>query len=71
MQQLFSFVLIGIGIGALYAICAQGVVLIYRGSGVVNFGQSGFVIVGGYTCYQRWRPAPSSAGRPTTWSCGR
>jgi ABC-type branched-subunit amino acid transport system ATPase component/ABC-type branched-subunit amino acid transport system permease subunit len=52
MQQLFSFALIGIGIGALYAICAQGVVLIYRGSGVVNFGQSGFVIVGGYTCYQ-------------------
>ena len=60
MQQLFSFALIGIGIGALYAICAQGVVLIYRGSGVVNFGQSGFVIVGGYTCYQlqqiAWMP---------------
>jgi ABC-type branched-subunit amino acid transport system ATPase component/ABC-type branched-subunit amino acid transport system permease subunit len=52
MQQLFSFALIGVGIGALYAICAQGVVLIYRGSGVVNFGQSGFVIVGGYTYYQ-------------------
>jgi len=48
MQQLFSFALIGVGIGALYAICAQGVVLIYRGSGVVNFGQSGFVLVGGY-----------------------
>jgi ABC-type branched-subunit amino acid transport system ATPase component/ABC-type branched-subunit amino acid transport system permease subunit len=48
----FRFALLGLGTGALYAICAQGLVLIYRASGVVNFAQSGFVLLGGYSYYE-------------------
>src|SRR5476649_1703015 len=46
------FALLGLGTGALYALCAQGLVLIYRSSGVVNFAQSGFVLLGGYSYYE-------------------
>jgi ABC-type branched-subunit amino acid transport system ATPase component/branched-subunit amino acid ABC-type transport system permease component len=48
----FRFALLGLCTGALYAICAQGLVLIYRASGVVNFAQSGFVLLGGYSYYE-------------------
>jgi sulfate-transporting ATPase len=39
MVVFVSFALLGIGAGAIYALAAQGVVLIYRGSGVLNFAQ--------------------------------
>src|SRR5258706_4235233 len=48
----FRFAVLGLGTGAVYAICAQGLVLIYRASGVVNFAQSGFVLLGGYSYYE-------------------
>jgi len=48
---LLSFTLIGIGTGALYAMVAQGLVLVYRGSGVVNFAQGALVMVGAYAYY--------------------
>ncbi len=51
-MDIFRFVLLGLGTGALYAICAQGIVLIYRASGVVNFAQGAFVMLGGYSYYQ-------------------
>lgn len=46
-----AFVLIGIGTGSLYAMVAQGLVLVYRGSGVVNFAQGAFVMFGAYAYY--------------------
>lgn len=51
-MDIFRFALLGLGTGALYAICAQGIVLIYRASGVVNFAQGAFVMLGGYTYYE-------------------
>jgi sulfate-transporting ATPase len=48
MVEFIRFVLLGLGIGALYAMVSQGIVLIYRGSGVVNLAQGAFVMVGGY-----------------------
>lgn len=38
MAEVARFALLGIGPGAIYALIALGVVLVYRGSGVVNFG---------------------------------
>jgi sulfate-transporting ATPase len=35
----FRFVLLGLGAGAAYALVAQGLVLIYRGAGIINFAQ--------------------------------
>jgi ABC-type branched-subunit amino acid transport system ATPase component/branched-subunit amino acid ABC-type transport system permease component len=46
-----TFVLIGIGTGSLYAMVAQGLVLIFRGSGIVNFAQGAFVLFGAYAYY--------------------
>src|SRR3546814_6653362 len=39
MQQFLQFLVIGLGVGASYALFAQGAGLIYRGSGLVNFAQ--------------------------------
>ena len=51
-MQVIAFVLLGIGTGALYAMVAQGLVLVYRGSGLVNFAQGAFVMYGAYAYYE-------------------
>ena len=38
----------GLALGSIYALIAIGVVLVYRTTGLVNFGQGEFVTVGGY-----------------------
>jgi sulfate-transporting ATPase len=45
------FALLGVGAGALYAMIGQGLVLIYRGSGVLNFAQGAFAAAGAYLFY--------------------
>jgi ABC-type branched-subunit amino acid transport system ATPase component/branched-subunit amino acid ABC-type transport system permease component len=37
---------------AIYSLLAQGVVLIYRASGIINFAQGAFAMVGAYVFYQ-------------------
>jgi ABC-type branched-subunit amino acid transport system ATPase component/ABC-type branched-subunit amino acid transport system permease subunit len=37
VQEVIRFALLGFGIGALYALASQGLIVIYRGSGVLNF----------------------------------
>lgn len=51
-MEVLRFVLLGLGIGAIYAMVSQGLVLIYRGSGVVNFAQGALVMVGAYAYYE-------------------
>jgi ABC-type branched-subunit amino acid transport system ATPase component/ABC-type branched-subunit amino acid transport system permease subunit len=46
LTNFLHFLLLGLGPGALYALLAVGIVLIYRGSGVVNLGLGGFALVG-------------------------
>jgi len=41
----------GIATGSVYALIALGIVLIYKCSGVVNFGQGGYVMLGAYAAY--------------------
>jgi len=48
----FRFALIGLGAGSLYALAAIGLVLVYRGSGVVNFAQGAMGMVGAYAYYE-------------------
>ncbi|WP_432841581.1 ABC transporter permease subunit [Dactylosporangium sp. CA-092794] len=52
MTDLVRFMLFGLGDAAVYALLASGAVVIYRGSGVVNFAQGSFALVGGYTYYE-------------------
>ncbi len=63
-MEIVQFLLLGLGIGAIYSLLGQGLVLIYRGSGIVNFAQGSFVMVGGYAYYEfrvsaSWPAIPS------------
>jgi ABC-type branched-subunit amino acid transport system ATPase component/branched-subunit amino acid ABC-type transport system permease component len=44
----FQFAVIGIASGAVFTLLAQGVVVIHRASGVVNFSQGGFAVMAGF-----------------------
>ena len=48
MTQILLFILLGLGPGALIAAIALGVVLTYRGSGVINLATGAIAMVGGY-----------------------
>jgi branched-chain amino acid transport system permease protein len=48
MEQLLLFALLGLGTGALIAGIALGVVLTYRGSGVISLATGASAMVGGY-----------------------
>lgn len=47
----FQLATAGIAIGSVYALVALGIVLIYKCSGVVNFAQGAFVMLGAYLTY--------------------
>jgi branched-chain amino acid transport system permease protein len=47
MSELLQFTLSGLTIGAIYALVAIGFTLIYNASGVINFAQGEFVMLGG------------------------
>src|ERR1700712_2133389 len=52
MTEVFRFTVLGLGAGGLYALAAIGMVLVYRGSGVVNFAQAAMGMVGAYAYYE-------------------
>lgn len=49
MNGFIAFVLLGLGVGGAYALAAQGMVLIYRGSGVVNLAQGAVAGFGAFS----------------------
>uniref|UniRef100_UPI0023F51587 ABC transporter permease n=2 Tax=Desertimonas flava TaxID=2064846 RepID=UPI0023F51587 len=55
MNEYLLFLVLGIGTGALYAALAQGVLVAYRGSGVVNLAQGAVAMYGAYTYYELHR----------------
>src|SRR5260370_644474 len=50
MTNFIQFAIFGLGAGAVYALLAQGVIAVFRGSGVLNFAHGAFAMVGAYTC---------------------
>jgi branched-subunit amino acid ABC-type transport system permease component/methionine synthase II (cobalamin-independent) len=48
VQEILLFILLGLGSGALIAGIALGVVLTYRGSGIINLATGGLAMLGGY-----------------------
>jgi ABC-type branched-subunit amino acid transport system ATPase component/branched-subunit amino acid ABC-type transport system permease component len=52
VDSFIQFLLIGLGTGGTYALLASGVVVTYRGSGVVNFANGAFALVGAGTFYE-------------------
>jgi sulfate-transporting ATPase len=52
IAEIVRFALLGLGIGAVYVLLGQGLVLVYRGSGVVNFAHGGLALIGAYTYFE-------------------
>ena len=56
MTAVIQYALLGIGLGAIYALLGQGIVLIYRGSGVLNIAHGGFAMFAAYLYLQLHYP---------------
>lgn len=52
MHTLIGFAILGLGIGAVYGLLGNGLVLIYRGSGVVNFAHGAMAMSAAYLFYE-------------------
>jgi sulfate-transporting ATPase len=52
MQVVLEVAFLGVGLGAMYALIALGLVLIYRGSGVLNFAQGAIAVCATYFWYE-------------------
>lgn len=48
MNEVVKFALLGLGVGALYALASQGLIVIFRGTGVLNFSLGATAIAGVY-----------------------
>lgn len=46
MNEVIRFAMLGLGVGALYAFASQGLIVIYRGTGVLNFSLGATAIAG-------------------------
>ncbi len=46
MNEVIRFALLGLGVGALYTFASQGLIVIYRGTGVLNFSLGATAIAG-------------------------
>ena len=75
LAQFLQFLLAGITVGSAYALAAIGFTIIYNTSGVINFAQGEFIMLGGMlsvalappACRFRWRCCLASSprsGRP-------
>src|SRR5262245_7064262 len=51
MTEVLRFAVLGLGAGACYGLAAQGIVLVYRGSGVVNFANGAIGMVCAFFFY--------------------
>ncbi len=51
MTEFLQFVLSGVAVGCKYALVALGFVIIFKATGVINFAQGGFVMLGAYLTY--------------------
>ena len=49
MKEANFYLLAGLGLGSLYAMLGTGLVVVYRGSGVINFAQGAFAMYGVFT----------------------
>lgn len=48
MTEFIQFLIAGASLGSLYALIAVGFVVIYKGTGLLNFAQGGLLMLGGY-----------------------
>lgn len=65
MSDILRFALLGLGLGSLYALASQGLMVVYRGSGVLNFAHGAIGMFGAYVAWEvrsendyAWSPFP-------------
>ena len=63
MTDAIRFAVLGLGLGAMYALAGQGIIVIYRGSGVINFALGA---IGTAAAYLAWEL--QNAGWPFGWA---
>jgi sulfate-transporting ATPase len=51
VTDFLQFAILGLGAGAAYSLLAFGIVVVYRGSGVVNFAHGAIAMVSSYLCF--------------------
>lgn|GEM_PF-445486 len=54
MSEIIFFLLLGLGIGSLYAMLAAGLIIVYKGSGVINFAHGAMAMYGMFTFDAAW-----------------
>ena len=64
MSDIPPYLAIGISAGLVYALLALGIVLVYKGSRVLNFAHPYFGLVGAFVC---WWLATKASFPPFTW----
>jgi sulfate-transporting ATPase len=52
VQQVIQFAILGLGAGSLYALTSQGLILIYRSSGVLNFAHGAIGMFGAFVAWE-------------------
>ena len=52
MSTFITFAVLGLGTGTAYALLAQGLLLVYRGSGTINFGHGALAMSGAFVFWQ-------------------
>jgi ABC-type branched-subunit amino acid transport system ATPase component/branched-subunit amino acid ABC-type transport system permease component len=52
MTTFITFAILGIGTGTAYALLAQGVLLVYRGTGTINFSHGALAMTGAFLFWQ-------------------
>ena len=62
MQEVFRFAILGLGLGALYALASQGLMVIYRGSGILNFAHGSIGMIGSFLGPYAWGVARDATG---------
>ncbi|HEU5263564.1 MAG TPA: hypothetical protein VFU34_02930, partial [Gaiellaceae bacterium] len=58
MTTFFQLVVVGLSTGSVFAIVGMSLVLVYRATGVVNFAQGVFAILGGLLTYSMSQHMP-------------
>ena len=54
MNDVIFYLVAGLGLGSLYAMLGTGLVVVYKGSGVINFAQGAMAMYGVFTFDAAW-----------------
>ena len=52
MTEFLQLVVVGLSTGSVFALVGMSLVLVYRTTGIVNFAQGVFVVIGGLFTFQ-------------------